>query len=142
MCDMVTSDAGCFKFAWGGLGRGFRRSAAGGGFSEPKSRKRRENCPPKRARRPMPRRWASGSPLPMYLIYSRRSRDTKERDTLSRVPLFGMPDWSRTSGLQSRSYQAVKRKCLYSCAFRCFCTNSFPFGQKRAIHCAPMDCSF
>ena len=39
----------------------------------------------------------------MYLICSRRSSDTKERDTLSRVPLFGMPDWSRTSGLQSRS---------------------------------------
>ncbi|MDD5965055.1 MAG: hypothetical protein PUC24_06330 [Oscillospiraceae bacterium] len=50
----VSAD-GARKMKWSGR-RGFRRSAACGGYSEAKSRKRRENCPQGRARRPLPRR--------------------------------------------------------------------------------------
>ena len=40
---------------------------------------------------------------------------TKEGHAFARPSLFGMPDWSRTSGLQSRSYQAVKGKgCIHA----------------------------
>ena len=31
---------------------------------------------------------------------------------------FGAPDWIRTSGLQSRSYQAVKEETQVSCGFQ------------------------
>ena len=44
-------------------------------------------------------------------------------DMLKHVAFFGTPDWIRTSGLQSRSYQAVKRGTLYLQGFRWFCTN-------------------
>ena len=36
---------------------------------------------------------------------------------------FGMPDWIRTSGLQSRSYQAVKPETAAAQWFDWDCTN-------------------
>ncbi len=54
---VTVSADGARKMKWSGR-RGFRRSAACGGYSEAESRKRRENCPQGRARRPLPRRCA------------------------------------------------------------------------------------
>ena len=46
------------------------------------------------------------------------------KKTISKeIVFFGTPDWIRTSGLQSRSYQAVKRKILAAQLFHPFCTN-------------------
>jgi hypothetical protein len=43
---------------------------------------------------------------------------------------FGMPDWIRTSGLQSRSYQAVKPGSLAAQGFGGYCTNFRHFEEK------------
>jgi len=47
-----------------------------------------------------------------------------ERTTLnlSFKVVFGTPDWIRTSDLQSRSYQAIKRKTIAAQSFHRFCT--------------------
>ena len=38
--------------------------------------------------------------------------------------IFGTPDWIRTSGLQSRSYQAVNAEALMPQGFQWFRTNT------------------
>ena len=43
---------------------------------------------------------------------------------------FGMPDWIRTSGLQSRSYQVVKPESLAAQGFGWYRTNFRHFGEK------------
>ncbi len=43
---------------------------------------------------------------------------------------YGMPDWIRTSGLQSRSYQAVKPESLAAQGFDWCCTNFRHFEKK------------
>ena len=43
---------------------------------------------------------------------------------------FGMPDWIRTSGLQSRSYQAVKPESLAAQWFGWYRTNFRHFEKK------------
>ena len=43
---------------------------------------------------------------------------------------FGMPDWIRTSGLQSRSYQAVKPQTVVLQGFGGYCTNFRHFEEK------------
>jgi len=43
---------------------------------------------------------------------------------------FGMPDWIRTSGLQSRSYQAVKPEILAAQGLDWCCTNFCHFEKK------------
>ncbi len=43
---------------------------------------------------------------------------------------FGMPDWIRTSGLQSRSYQAVKPESLAVQRFDWYRTNFRHFEEK------------
>jgi len=51
---------------------------------------------------------------------------------------FGMPDWIRTSGLQSRSYQAVKGKTVVAQGFQLGCTNFPPFIENSRSHCGAM----
>ena len=48
---------------------------------------------------------------------------------------FGMPDWIRTSGLQSRSYQAVKPQSLAVQRFDWYCTNFRHFEEKPQKPC-------
>ena len=43
---------------------------------------------------------------------------------------FGMPDWIRTSGLQSRSYQVVKPESLAAQGLSWVCTNFRHFEEK------------
>ena len=43
---------------------------------------------------------------------------------------FGTPDWIRTSGLQSRSYQAVKPESLAAQGFDWYRTNFRHFEKK------------
>ena len=43
----------------------------------------------------------------------------------------GAPDWIRTSGLQSRSYQAVKEETQVLCGFQVHPTNSAPKYENR-----------
>lgn len=49
---------------------------------------------------------------------------------------FGMPDWIRTSGLQSRSYQAVKPETAAAQVFDGYCTNFRHFMRKPQKPCA------
>ena len=49
---------------------------------------------------------------------------------------FGMPDWIRTSGLQSRSYQAVKPQTVVAQWFGGCCTNLRNFMRKLQKPCA------
>ena len=44
---------------------------------------------------------------------------------------FGAPDWIRTSGLQSRSYQAVKEETQVSCGFQVHRTKLAPICKNR-----------
>ena len=44
---------------------------------------------------------------------------------------IGAPDWIRTSGLQSRSYQAVKEETQFPCGFRVHHTKLAPICKKR-----------
>ena len=48
---------------------------------------------------------------------------------------FGMPDWIRTSGLQSRSYQAVKPESPAAQGFDWSCTNFRHFEKKPRKPC-------
>ena len=48
---------------------------------------------------------------------------------------FGMPDWIRTSGLQSRSYQAVKPETLAAQGLDWSCTNFHHFTKKPRKPC-------
>ena len=48
---------------------------------------------------------------------------------------FGMPDWIRTSGLQSRSYQAVKPQSLAPQVFDGYCTTFRHFEEKPLSPC-------
>lgn len=48
----------------------------------------------------------------------------KERLNLSFMVVLGMPDWIRTSGLQSQGYRTVKAGALISQGFRWFRTNT------------------
>ena len=49
---------------------------------------------------------------------------------------FGMPDWIRTSGLQSRSHQAVKPQTVVVQGFGRNCTNLRHFMRKPQKPCA------
>ena len=55
-----------------------------------------------------------------------------------RVIHFGTPGWIRTSGLQSRSYQAVKGKTVVAQGFQLGCTNFPPFIENSRSHCGAM----
>ena len=44
---------------------------------------------------------------------------------------IGAPDWIRTSGLQSRSYQAVKEKSQVLCGFQAHRTKLAPICKNR-----------
>ena len=48
---------------------------------------------------------------------------------------FGMPDWIRTSGLQSRSYQTVKPQTVVVQGFGRNCTNFRRFMRKPRNPC-------
>ena len=48
---------------------------------------------------------------------------------------FGTPDWIRTSGLQSRSYQAVKPETAAAQGFAWCCTNFCHFEEKPQNPC-------
>ena len=48
--------------------------------------------------------------------------ESKKDDMSKHVVFFGTPDWIRTSGLQSRSYQVVKAKTLDLQGFHWYCT--------------------
>ena len=52
--------------------------------------------------------------------------------------VFGTPDWIRTSGLQSRSYQAVNAGALMPQGFQWFRTNAEGKWSKAGSHCAAM----
>ena len=54
---------------------------------------------------------------------------------LGRVVHFGTPDWIRTSGLQSRSYQAVKPESLAVQRFDWYRTNFRHFEEKPQKPC-------
>ena len=49
--------------------------------------------------------------------------------------LFGTPDWIRTSGLQSRSYQAVKPESPAGQRFDWYRTNFWHFEEKPQKPC-------
>ena len=51
-------------------------------------------------------------------------------------PHYGMPDWIRTSGLWSRSYQAVKPQTVVAQWFGGCCTNLRHFMRKLQKPCA------
>ena len=57
---------------------------------------------------------------------------------VSKLFLFGTPDWIRTSGLQSRSYQAVNVGALMPQGFQWFRTNPEGKQNKPGSHCAAM----
>ena len=44
---------------------------------------------------------------------------------------IGAPDWIRTSGLQSRSYQAIKEETQVYCGFRVHRTKLAPICKNR-----------
>ena len=52
------------------------------------------------------------------------------------VTLYGMPDWTRTSGLWSRSYQAVKPETAAAQWFDHDCTNFRHFEEKPRTPCS------
>ena len=49
--------------------------------------------------------------------------------------VFGTPDWIRTSGLQSRSYQAVKPESTAAQEFGGYCTNFQHLGRTPRSPC-------
>ena len=74
-------------------------------------------------------------------IRARKSLETVDApgfapDASIPVTLFGMPDWIRTSGLQSRSYQTVKPESPAAQGFGWCCTNLRHFMKKPQKPCA------
>ena len=63
------------------------------------------------------------------LIYQRL--DIRKTPCFPARRLRGAPDWVRTSGLQSRSYQAVKEETQISCGFRVHRTKLAPICKNR-----------
>ena len=85
------------------------------------------------------------SPIKIYgskeEIRARKSPETVDApgfvpDASIPVILFGTPDWIRTSGLQSRSYQAVKPQTVVVQGFGGNCTNLRHFMRKPQKPCA------
>ena len=74
-------------------------------------------------------------------IRARKSPETVDApgftpDASIPVILYGMPDWIRTSGLWSRSYQAVKPETAAAQWFDHDCTNFRHFEEKPRTPCS------
>ena len=87
----------------------------------------------------------SENPIKIYgskeEIRARKSPETVDApgfapDASIPVTLYGTPDWIRTSGPQSRSYQAVKPESLAAQGFGWCCTNLRHFMRKPQKPCA------
>ena len=68
----------------------------------------------------------------------RECSDTQNRKTTGNMKfsvVFGTPGWIRTSGLQSRSHQAVKRKNLGAQWFCWFWANFWRIAEKSRRRC-------
>ena len=85
------------------------------------------------------------SPIKIYgskeEIRARKSPETVDApgfapDASIPVTLYGTPDWIRTSGLQSRSYQTVKPQTVVVQGFGRNCTNLRHFMRKLQKPCA------
>ena len=67
---------------------------------------------------------------PQATGFALQNRTNTKKDTLLRVFFrVGTPDWIRTSGLQSRSYQAVKPEGPAAQGFGSCCTNFCHFEK-------------
>ena len=72
------------------------------------------------------------SPMAHQMLLSQRL-DIRKTPCFPARRLRGAPDWIRTSGLQSRSYQAVKEKSQVSCGFRVHRTKLVPICKNCEI---------
>ena len=70
------------------------------------------------------------SPMAHRVQLSRRL-DKRKTPCFPARRLRGAPDWIRTSGLQSRSYQAAKEENQNLCGFQIHRTNLAPICKKR-----------
>ena len=70
------------------------------------------------------------SPMAHRVQLSRRL-DKRKTPCFPARRLRGAPDWIRTSGLQSRSYQAVKEESQVLCGFRVHRTKLAPICKNR-----------
>ena len=70
------------------------------------------------------------SPMAHRVQLSRRL-DKRKTPCFPARRLRGAPDWIRTSGLQSRSYQAAKEETQVSCGFRVHPTKLAPICKNR-----------
>ena len=72
--------------------------------------------------------------IPVHFAFFNVIIDIRKPPKESSLGGFGAPDWIRTSGLQSRSYQDVKEETQVLCGLRVYRTKLEPVCKNRGSH--------